>query len=161
MEPRFELITEKNIIGKKIQMTMADNKTAEVWKSFMPRRKEIVNAVSSELISMQRYLEPLTIKQYDPHAKIEKWAAVEVADHKVVPHDMDTYTIPAGLYVVFIHKGPASTGIKTFSYIFGTWLPTSEYVIDERPHFELLGEKYKNEAPDSEEEVWIPIRRKD
>jgi len=27
-------------------------------------------------------------------------------------------------------------------------------------HFELLGEKYKNNHPDSEEEVWIPIKEK-
>ncbi len=65
---------------------------------------------------------------------------------------------PSGLYAVFIHKGDASTAPKTFEYIFGTWLPNSEYLLDNRPHFEILGEKYKNEDPNSEEEVWIPIK---
>lgn len=32
------------------------------------------------------------------------------------------------------------------------------YEIDFRPHFEILGEKYKNNDPGSEEEVWIPVR---
>jgi AraC family transcriptional regulator len=49
---------------------------------------------------------------------------------------------------------------KTFQYIFGTWLPNSEYVLDNRPHFEILGEKYKNDDPTSEEEIWIPIKAK-
>jgi AraC family transcriptional regulator len=34
----------------------------------------------------------------------------------------------------------------------------SKYLLDNRPHFETLGEKYKNEDPSSEEEVWIPIK---
>jgi len=32
--------------------------------------------------------------------------------------------------------------------------------LDDRPHFEVLGDKYKNADPDSEEEIWIPIRTK-
>ncbi|MDP5096829.1 MAG: GyrI-like domain-containing protein [Flavobacterium sp.] len=39
-------------------------------------------------------------------------------------------------------------------------MPNSEYQLDNRPHFEILGAKYKNNAPDSEEEIWIPIKRK-
>jgi AraC family transcriptional regulator len=29
--------------------------------------------------------------------------------------------------------------------------------LDDRPHFEVLGEKYKNNDPTSEKEIWIPI----
>ena len=47
---------------------------------------------------------------------------------------------------------------KTFQYIFGTWMPDSGYKWDNRPQFEILGEKYKNNDPSSEEEIWIPIK---
>jgi AraC family transcriptional regulator len=30
--------------------------------------------------------------------------------------------------------------------------------LDQRPHVEVMGEKYKNNDPDSEEEIWIPIK---
>ncbi|MEP1984886.1 MAG: GyrI-like domain-containing protein, partial [Maribacter dokdonensis] len=40
------------------------------------------------------------------------------------------------------------------------WIPNSEYQLDGRPHFEVLGAKYKNNDPNSEEEVWIPIKAK-
>jgi AraC family transcriptional regulator len=60
-----------------------------------------------------------------------------------------------------LHKGAASTGQKIFQYIFETWLPNSGYLLDNRPHFEILGAKYKNEDPDSEEELWIPIKHKE
>jgi AraC family transcriptional regulator len=71
---------------------------------------------------------------------------------------MKAFELPAGLYAVFLHRGPASEGQRTFQYIMGTWLPASGYELDSRPHFELLGEKYKNDLPDSEEEIWIPIK---
>lgn len=40
------------------------------------------------------------------------------------------------------------------TYIFATWLPSSAYVLDNRPHFEVLGAKYKSNDPGSEEEIW-------
>jgi AraC family transcriptional regulator len=160
MEPRIEILTEKKLIGKRMPMSLADNKTFELWKSFMPRRKEIKNNLNTDLISMQVFDKTMNFNSFNPDAKFEKWAAIEVTDFNDVPFEMETFTLPRGLYAVFIHKGAASTGQKTFQYIFGTWLPNSEYIIDERPHFEILGEKYKNDDPDSEEEVWIPIKLK-
>ncbi|MEN9524835.1 MAG: hypothetical protein RLZZ256_219, partial [Bacteroidota bacterium] len=32
------------------------------------------------------------------------------------------------------------------------------YLLDERPHVEVMGSKYKNNDPASEEDIWIPIR---
>jgi len=73
---------------------------------------------------------------------------------------MKTITSPEGLYAVFVHKGAASEGPKTYQYIFTTWLPASDYQLDNRPHFAIMGEKYKGEDPGSEEELWIPIKPK-
>ena len=58
----------------------------------------------------------------------------------------------------FLHRGPASEGMKTYQYIFQTWLPVSGYRLDDRPHFAVMGEKYKKEDPDSEEEIWVPVK---
>ncbi len=93
-------------------------------------------------------------------AEFEKWAAIEVADHNSIPEGMDSFSLESGLYAVFIHKGAASKGPETFQYIFGNWLPGSSYELDKRPHFEILGEKYKNDDPESEEEIWIPVKKK-
>jgi AraC family transcriptional regulator len=157
MEPRFETLTKKKLIGKHLTMSFADNKTPELWRSFMTRRKEIINAVGTDLFSIQIY--PPSF-DFNPQIPFEKWAAVEVSDFLSVPHDMGTFTLPGGLYAVFLHKGSASDGPKTFGYIFGEWLPASDYSVDDRPHFELIGKKYKNNDPDSEEEIWIPIKPK-
>jgi predicted transcriptional regulator YdeE len=105
--------------------------------------------------------EAITLERGVTHdLEFEKWAAAEVSDFDSIPENMEPYVLQGGLYAVFMHKGAASTGFKTFQFIFGTWLPQSEYELDNREHFEILGEKYKNEDPDSEEEIWIPIKHK-
>jgi len=58
-----------------------------------------------------------------------------------------------------IYKG-SSADNSIFQYIYGQWLPNSNYLLDDKPHFEVLGEKYKNNDPNSEEEIWIPIKDK-
>jgi len=160
MEPDIRILPEKMLIGKRMTMNLAENKTSELWRSFMPRRKEIRNCQTSDLFSMQVYDQTLDFGDFNESTRFEKWAAVEVTDFESIPKDMESYIMPEGLYAVFIHKGAAAEGARTFSYIFGTWLPNSDYLLDNRPHFEILGEKYKNDDPASEEEVWIPVKLK-
>ena len=160
MNPKIETLAEKKLIGKRMKMTFSDNKTGELWRDFMLRRREIINNMGSALYSMQIY-DISFFNNFNPFTEFEKWAAIEVTDYNTVPAEMETFTLTGGLYAVFFFKGAASEGHKTFQYIFEKWLPSSDYVLDDRPHFEILGEKYKNEDPSSEEEIWIPIRMKD
>jgi AraC family transcriptional regulator len=156
-EPKLELLPQKILVGKQLRMSLVANRTRELWQNFMPRRKEIVNAVNDYLYSLEEYNTHF-FDHFDPAAEFVKWAAVEVSDADQLPADMQALVMPSGLYAVFTHKGPASKGFETYDYIFRTWLPSSGYQIDNRPHFALMGEKYKNDDPASEEEIWIPVR---
>ncbi len=86
-----------------------------------------------------------------------KWAAIEMSLLTEYPKELEIYKLKGGLYVVFLHKGLVKEFLKTMQFIFEEWLPNSIYKLDKREHFELLGEKYINNSPNSEEEVWIPI----
>jgi AraC family transcriptional regulator len=158
MTPRIETLNEKKIAGIRLTMSFANYKVGELWKSFMPRRKEITNNLTNELISLAVY-KPTHFANFNPTNEFERWAAVEVADFDNLPNEMETFVLPGGLYAVFDYKG-LSTDNSIFQYILGTWLPSSDYVLDDRPHFEVLGDKYKNNDPTSEEEIWIPIKTK-
>lgn len=158
MKPRIEILTEKKLVGQRLEMSFADYKVGELWRRFMPRRKDITNNLTNDLISLTVY-KPTHFADFKPTNKFERWALVEVADFDNVPNEMDTFVLPSGLYAVFDYKG-LSTDHSIFQYIFGTWLPSSDYVLDDRPHFEVLGDKYKNNDPTSEEEIWIPIKAK-
>jgi len=155
IEPIIKTISEKKLVGMSLRMSLAENKTFSLWQSFMPRRKEISDALSTDLISMQVYDAPL--QAGNVQQLFDKWAAVEVSNFDKVPEDMNTYTLVGGLYAVFHYKG-LSTDSSIFRYIYGEWLPNSNYVLDQRPHFEVLGPKYKNNDPNSEEEIWVPLK---
>jgi len=158
MQPRIETLNEKKLVGKRLTMSLSNNKTGELWRNFMPRRKEITNNLTNDFISMAIY-KPSHFSDFKHTNEFEKWATVEVTDFENVPNEMETFTLTAGLYAVFDYKG-SSTNNSIFQYIFGVWLPNSVYLLDDRPHFEVLGDKYKNADLDSEEEIWIPIRTK-
>ena len=73
---------------------------------------------------------------------------------------MKSVILKCGLYAVFDYKGLSSDN-SVFEYIFLEWLPKSAFEIADRPHFEVLGKKYRNNDQESEEEIWIPIIPKD
>lgn len=159
MTPRIETTNEKKLVGKKLLMSYANYRIGELWSGFMPRRKEITNGLSNDLISMVVY-QLNHFDNFNPTNEFDRWATVEVADFVDVPDEMERYVLSSGLYAVFHYIG-SSTGISIFyQNIFNVWLPSSGYHLDDRPHFEILGEKYKNNDPLSEEDIWIPIKPK-
>jgi len=158
--PRIEEISKRKLIGNRLVMSLSEDRTKELWQGFMARRKEIGNTITTDLISMQVYDRLLSISEFNGATQFEKWAVVEVEDYKDLPKGMETYTLLGGLYAVFIHKGLPSSFPRTAQYIYGEWLPKSDYELDHREHFEVLGDKYRNNDLNSEEEVWVPIRRK-
>jgi AraC family transcriptional regulator len=161
MLPRIKVLTERKLIGNRLIMTYANNETFKLWRSFIPRKSEIKNTLTTDLFSLQLYPDLFDFSFSNLDTKFEKWAAVGVANFDSVPSEMDTLILPGGLYAVFDYKS-LSTDTKIFEYIFGTWLPKStSYCLDNRPHFEILGAKYKNNDPNSEEEIWIPIKCKE
>lgn len=158
--PRIEILPTKLLVGKHQQMSLANNSTFQLWQGFMPLRKRIVNAVTTDLMSMQIFEPDINSTEFKADTLFAKWAAVEVSDHQNIPEGLEPYILHGGLYAVFIHKGEPHTFPITWNHIINNWLPQSDYELDQREHFEILGDKYKNNHPDSEEEVWIPIRSK-
>jgi AraC family transcriptional regulator len=158
MEARIENLTEKKLIGKHIRMSFVENKTFQLWSSFMPDRKEIINSMDSNLYSIEVFSVGY-FNHFDAKKTFEKWAAMEVSDFNEVPSGMDTLIIPNGLYAVFVHTGPAIEGDKIYRYIFTEWLPASEFKVDDRPHFAVMSENYQRDNPNSEE-IWIPVKNK-
>jgi AraC family transcriptional regulator len=156
MQPQFVTIESKKLLGICLEMSHAENRTGELWRSFMSRLKEIETRVGNNLYSLQVYDEDY-FQQFNPSREFEKWALTEVKNFSVIPDEMEPFELPGGLYAVFQHNG---MGTEIFQYIFSEWLPNSGYALDNRPHFEILGEKYKQGSPDSEEEIWIPVKQK-
>lgn len=160
MQPQLKNIPQKTVIGQRIKLTLSNHHTENLWKGFIPRLPEIAGRTGTHLVSVQVYAPGQDMATFNLHTPFERWAAVEVSDSSFIPQGMEVLTIPAGWYAVFIHRGGPATAVQTFGYIHRMWLPASGWEWDQRPQFEILGEKYKNNSPHSEEEIWIPVKKK-
>lgn len=158
-QPRILTLAPQRLLGKSLAMSVAENKTGLLWQSFAPRIKEIQHRMDANRISLQVYPGDY-FNQFQPQRSFVKWAAVSVASYEGQPADLEEFQLQGGLYAVFDYQG-LSSDPSIFQFIYGEWLPQSDYQLDDRPHFELLGAKYRNEDPLSEEEIWIPIRSED
>lgn len=155
LQPLILQLQPKTLAGKQQRMSLVHNQTGLLWQSFMPKRTQLA-AVNNLLYSLQVYNADY-FTAFNPANEFTKWALAEVNDVTNLPEGFESFHLPGGLYAVFDHKG---SGTAIFQQIFTQWLPQSGYELDDRPHFEVLGEKYKNNNEDSEEEIWIPVKKK-
>lgn len=159
-DPEIVEMEPKKLVGISLHTSLADDKTALLWKRFMKYKKNITNAKSDDLFSVQVYDEGFMSGQFNSQSVYEKWAALEVEDYSDLQENMKGLKLPGGLYAVFTHEGTSKEFAETAKFIFDEWIPASEYSLDNRPHFEVLGEEYKGpENPDSKEKIWIPIKK--
>ena len=160
-DPEIKNIEAKKLVGISLHTSLADDKTELLWKRFMERKDKIQNTVSEDLFSVQVYDEGFIEGHFNSQSIFEKWAALEVEDYSDLEEGMKGLKLPGGLYAVFTHKGTSKEFAETAKFIFEDWLQSSDYELDDRPHFEVLGKDYKGpENPESKEKIWIPIKKK-
>jgi AraC family transcriptional regulator len=144
-------------IGISLDFSYSDYRIFELWSTFMPRRNEVENRVGTDFFNVQ--INPNDF-DFAPNTSFQKWAVVPVTNFDFIPEEMKTLEINAGLYAVFNFKGDQNTISAFFESIYKVWLPSSDYTLDNRAQFEILGQKYQRNNPESEEQIYIPIRKK-
>lgn len=155
MNPAIKTSSELKLIGHSIQMSLKNNRTAELFQGFMPA-KRLIETKNDLIYALEEY--PIGFHDtFDTEKEFTKWAAVEVKSFDNIPPGMQKLTVPKGLYAVFTYKGLASNAGPFFNQIFSEWIPKSQYSIDTRPHFAVMGALYNHSSPHSEEDIWIPI----
>ena len=166
MEHHIETLEPTTILGKSMEMSLAEDKTQTLWQSFGPFVKNIENRKDRNFISLQIFNSVFNPENFDPNTRFTKWAgvALQPGSEDGRPHDLipglTRYEIQGGMYVVFTHVGPASEFRRSMGFIYGEWFPKSAYQVDDREHFEVLPEDYRPDDPNAKEEIWIPIRKK-
>jgi AraC family transcriptional regulator len=169
----MEAITMEPQIIKKDALKMigllyyGDNKNWEIpqiWAEFMPMMERIPNRLSTK----EAYGVCFYTENFSKNGFFYYLAGVPVSSLEEIPLALVGKTFPASEYAVFTHKGPLAgqTGnIKdTYAYIYGTWLPKSDYVNPYAYDFEFYDERFKAgnspEKQGSEIDIYIPIRNR-
>ncbi len=157
-QPDILEIPERFLAGMRQRMSLAEDKTSALWRAFRPRVGEIAARADVNLYSIQDYGGILDLSTFTPLTEFEKWAAVAVSPDSEIPDGMERGLIAAGKYAVFAYKGLPRDFAPMWNFIFREWLPASGFELDARSHFEVLGAGYDAFDPNSEEEIWVPVR---
>lgn len=83
-----------------------------------------------------------------------------VAPTSAVPTGMTVWRIPALTYAHFTHRGPISQLSETINYVYGAWLPRSEYERAVGPELERYDERFGDGGEKCELDFLVPITRK-
>lgn len=151
-------LSPKKLLGHSRRMSLSTNETVAMFRAFMPKVKTIEQRTNESVIDLRIYDAGTDLATFSPMTPFTKWVAVEVNEFPAEGGDLARYNFSGGLYAMFLHRGPASAFGKVIGQIFGQWLPSSGYLLDDRPHFEVLPKGYRMDDPDAEEEIWIPIK---
>ncbi|MFZ5628040.1 MAG: GyrI-like domain-containing protein [Spirochaetota bacterium] len=157
-EPRFVHMPARLLVGRQVRMSLAQNRSAELWQSFRPLVAQIPGRVGTGLFSVQVYDGPEYFSAFEPQREFHRWACVEVAAGSALPAGLEALTLPEGQYAVFDYRGTPAEFATMAAQIYTRILPQAGYSLDDRPHFEVLSPGYQPDDPAAEETIWIPVR---
>jgi AraC family transcriptional regulator len=158
---RVESVPSKILIGMSLRMSTAHDRSPQLWRSFMPNRRNIEHTISENVYSVQEFDQLPDFSINVSEELYTNWALKEVSIIESIPDGMTSFRLDAGLYAVFLHKGTPADLPATAKLIFQTWLPASGYRVENRPFFQVLTPAYKPGDPASQEEMYIPIALND
>jgi len=138
-------------IDKKFHENESDYLT--LWKPFKTYMGKIPNQIPNAYFGIYDAFEESNNDVYFTYM-----CCAQVNSLKDIPTGLVGKKIDQQLYAVFTHKGSLMTLKETFKYIWGTWLPNSNYDYHPTPDFELFPENYDASSPDSSVELYIPIK---
>jgi predicted transcriptional regulator YdeE len=84
---------------------------------------------------------------------------VQVSSYDEIPDGMTAREIPEQMYAKFTHTGPVDNLDHTLKYIWGSWLPKSNFDYVEKPDFELYPPGFNDKDPKNKLYLHIPIKR--
>lgn len=84
---------------------------------------------------------------------------IEVVTFQDLPEGIDTKVISGGRYAVFTHKGTVATLIKTYDYIWGSWVLFTKETLDDRDDFEIYDKRFLGGShANSQIDIYIPVK---
>ena len=84
--------------------------------------------------------------------------SISVAPAGQTPPGMRVWKLPALTYAAFQHRGPVARIGETFNYIYGTWLPRSDYKLAPAASLERYDDRFGDGGANSEMDILVPLK---
>jgi len=148
---------EIKIAGIECLSTMEDellgnSVVPKLWEKFLLHKKEIKNIINQDIVYGIGINDNLS-------KKLRYSACCEVNSLEDVPKRMRGRSINLRRKAIFKHLGTDTKIYDSFNYIFGVWLPNSEYELeDEIDMIVKFDSKYAGDCEKSEFEIIVALK---
>ena len=152
MEPEIIEQPAMKIVGIASQYDDGDLSLPKLWSAFRPYKDSIPNRVGTDFFGIYEDYE-----ESEEGTTFVYICSAQVANFDEVPEGMITRELAAQTYARFTHIGPINTLEETLRYIWGSWLPKSNYEYADRPDFELLPAGFNGADPNNKMYLNFPV----
>ena len=147
-------LSPKSFVGYKQEMSLSENTTPKLFQQLMQLRSK-VEQNASFIYDIKIYPSSY-FQNFSPTTNFIKWVALENTP-QLGSCKLDGITLSGGLYAKF--NNPYGFGNpKVYQDIFQKWLPSSDYQLDQRPHFDVFVPQ--KDPSQIAEDIFIPIKPK-
>ncbi len=155
MEPDIITQAAMKLVGVAKQYDSAELSLHKLWSAFRPYVNTIENRVGDNAFGIYE-----SYQEQGDEVSFVYICSVAVSNFERVPSGMITREIPEQMYAKFTHIGPISNLEQTLKYIWGSWLPKSDFDYEEKPDFELYRSGFNDNDPQNELYLHIPVTPK-
>ena len=137
------------------------NEVGKLWGRFNTYYENKPQAFTAEVNPKVAWELHITTDEYEDTKEYYVMVGVEMTEIEDLPLPAFAKVLPAGQYAVFTLKGEEMRG-NWGDAIYKEWLPASDY----REAFQCTIERYDEDRfkgwgdPDSEIEIWVPVKKK-
>ena len=144
------------IVGMKTSTTIKNNVVPQLWDKFNKVSCQIEN-VKVKKVALG-VCPTVDTKDFNEETPFEYIAGLIVENFDKVPEGMTTYEIATQKYAVITHKGALDKLQETYDYFYSIWPKESGQEFSGGAEFELYDERFMFGSPDSEMDIYRPIK---
>ena len=138
------------VVGLKYRGKNENNEIPQLWRVLGLRTGEIENLADNTAAY------GISANMDKESSEFDYIAGFEVSSTEGLPEGMVAFEVPGGRYAVFTTTLPKIG--ETFHNAYDTWLPQAGHRLTSGPEFELYDDQFDPQDPDSEFDLYIPIK---
>lgn len=159
IKPRIVTLNQILVTGIRGETSTLHNKLPELWARLIEISDQIPVASGARGFGICETDRTNTKISNDGDITFSEVVGIEVDNFNQLPKDIVRKIIPGGRYAVFTHKGAVDTLLKTYDYIWGSWVLFTKETLDDREDFEIYDSRFLGaDHIDSQIDIYISIK---
>jgi AraC family transcriptional regulator len=149
--PEIVIFQPKYVAGFRFQMSIENNNIIEMWEKLNAQlAKQNYISMNNNRYSIYETGDTCLSNTFNKNSETTVFIGIETSCDANIPEGMELKEISGGKYAKFMHKDTVENLLSTYYFIWGVWLPKSDFELDNRDDLECYTE--------SQIEIYFPIK---